>query len=333
MKQIIFLFCLILACGCSTSNNQEKHESKRNNIINVHNQVKEIDTGDVLISESHRAYPFDEYLAIADYKGYEKMIHIFDSKTYNYLASTGDPGQGPGELSNFGDILWNRDTRQMYTSDYSSMTTYAFLMDSVLSNPSYKPEVKREIKKIDGITPSNFVFLNDTLAFAVQFISGENFTWKEFPCRFNFSTGQMKRIDYPYPELKKRRILVAASQEKNRIIVVNKRYDILSVIDFNGNLLYNVFGPDWDIRDNNRQCFGRPVIFKDKILALYDGRKYSDMKQHSKVLVFSLDGDYIKTLETGYEIAYLTLDETNRRLILSCNDEIQFGYLDLDEVL
>ena len=332
MKQLVFLLCLFLACSCS-SNKQEKHQSKRNNIVNVHNQVKEIDTGDVLISESHRACPIDEYLAIIDYKGYDKMIHIFDSKTYKYLASTGDPGQGPGEFVSMGDILWNKESRQMYVADYGSMNTYAFLMDSVLNNPSYKPEVKAKIANINGASPSHFTHINDTLSFAVEYATEGKSSWQEYPCRYNLQTGEMKRIVYPYPKLKRYRVFIEGSLEKDRIIVSNKRFDILSVLDFDGRLICNVYGPDWDENNRDLQGFGDAVFYQDKILALYDGRKYSEYKQFPKIMVFTQEGDYEKTLDVGYEIDDMTLDETNHRLILSCNDEIQFGYLDLDEVL
>jgi hypothetical protein len=49
--------------------------------------------------------------------------------------------------------------------------------------------------------------------------------------------------------------------------------------------------------------------------------------------VFDLDGNYIKTLDVGYRIWRMSVDEDNDRLFFTFDDEIQFGYLDLKGIL
>ena len=44
-------------------------------------------------------------------------------------------------------------------------------------------------------------------------------------------------------------------------------------------------------------------------------------------------GNYMKTLETGYQILKLCYDEECHRLILFSYDDIQFGYLDLEGII
>ena len=48
---------------------------------------------------------------------------------------------------------------------------------------------------------------------------------------------------------------------------------------------------------------------------------------------YLLDGNYLKTLETGYKIARFCYDRDNNRILLSMDDDIQFGYLDMKEFL
>ncbi|MDR3309440.1 MAG: 6-bladed beta-propeller, partial [Tannerella sp.] len=53
----------------------------------------------------------------------------------------------------------------------------------------------------------------------------------------------------------------------------------------------------------------------------------------TKFFVFDLTGEYIQTIETGYRIGSFRFDKENNRLIMVFDDEIQFGYLELDGLL
>jgi hypothetical protein len=46
-----------------------------------------------------------------------------------------------------------------------------------------------------------------------------------------------------------------------------------------------------------------------------------------------MDGNYIKTIETGYRICDFCYDEKNNRVIMNLDNEIQFAYLSLDKIL
>lgn len=49
------------------------------------------------------------------------------------------------------------------------------------------------------------------------------------------------------------------------------------------------------------------------------------------LLVYDLDGNYIKTLNVGYNMNAFCYDPEYNRIIMSLNDEkLQFAYLDLD---
>ena len=57
MKKYGILIVLMALIGaCSHKNEKEKHQSSRNNVVNVKNQIKEIDTeNEVLIGNHSRA--------------------------------------------------------------------------------------------------------------------------------------------------------------------------------------------------------------------------------------------------------------------------------------
>ena len=56
------------------------------------------------------------------------------------------------------------------------------------------------------------------------------------------------------------------------------------------------------------------------------------MEQDEKQII-KLLGNYLKTLETGYQILKLCYDDEHHRLILFSYNEMQFGYLDLEGIV
>lgn len=81
--------------------------------------------------------------------------------------------------------------------------------------------------------------------------------------------------------------------------------------------------------------YGSIVICNNHIIVGYSGERSPDTGNiHvSKLLVYDLDGNYIKTLNVGYNIIIFCYDSEYNRIIMVLDDEIQFAYLDLDGLL
>ena len=114
-------------------------------------------------------------------------------------------------------------------------------------------------------------------------------------------------------------------------------HDLMTICSLNGDLKYNIYGPNWDTETHGIYHFGPVKFCNNRIVALYSGEKILNKEGRSnfptKFLVFDLDGNYLKTLETGYKIARFCYDKDNNRIIMSMDDDIQFGYLDMKEFL
>lgn len=95
MKKYGILIVLMALIGaCSPQNEKEKHQSSRNNVINVKNQIKEIDTeNEVLIGNHSRATYTNDYLIIRDHHAWNGVIHLFDKTDFHYLTSAGNKGE------------------------------------------------------------------------------------------------------------------------------------------------------------------------------------------------------------------------------------------------
>ena len=147
-------------------------------------------------------------------------------------------------------------------------------------------------------------------------------------------------MKYEHPEIKKKRSNFTASIENDLYIEYHNYNDLISICNLNGDLKHNIYGPDWDGKGERGKisCYDNAVVCKNKIVASYSGddtfiendNRGKRSNNPTKLLVFDLNGDYIKTLETEYEIVSFNYDKDNHRLILNLDDEIQFAYLDLN---
>lgn len=111
----------------------------------------------------------------------------------------------------------------------------------------------------------------------------------------------------------------------------------MTICSLAGDLRYNIYGKEYNTKVSDEKFYYGGIAFcGDRIIASYSGQNtFSQNKVNypTQLLVFDLNGDYLRTLETGYEIADFCCDIDNRRVILVVNEEIQFAYLDLDGLI
>ena len=112
-------------------------------------------------------------------------------------------------------------------------------------------------------------------------------------------------------------------------------FDVMTICNLDGTLRCNVYGPNWVDNKTDKMHYNRDVcIGGDKIYALYAGVHYSSPDNYpTKMLVYDINGNYIKPLDIGYHILNFCYDEDHHRLILHADDDIQFGYLDLEGII
>lgn len=332
MKNILeYLLLIALCCGCAQSATTEKYQKSRNNIVNIHDKIKEIEIEDVLIGKISLPYIIDKYLIISDYESPDQLIHIFDKNTFRYLTSTAYKGQGPGEIAMIGHIEYDKARRKFYVTDHGKQKIFSYDLDSVLSDPSYMPEVKLDMDI--NLFPDIYKYIDDTLCIGrvIKPIGTNDF--KPYVAKWNMLTGNMQLMKYEHPDIQKVRFSSEVSPEHNMYLQCYSRHDLMTICDLNGNLKYNIYGPAWTSNVSQTSHYWEAVFCGDRIIASYSGgdrRTNTDFP--TKLLVFNLEGDYLQTLETNYRISRFCYDRENNRLIFCMDDEIQFGYLDLDKL-
>lgn len=189
-----------------------------------------------------------------------------------------------------------------------------------------------------GLFPNDYIYINDTLSIGVTIQPLGNSDFNPVVGKFNMKTGEIKHMSYTiHPEVKKKRICFGISLELGIYVECYIPHDLMTICSLDGDLKYNIYGPNWDTETHGIDHYGPVEICNNRIVALYSGEKFFTKEGRTnwptKFLIFDLEGNYLKTLETGYQIARFCYDRDNNRILLSMDDDIQFGYLDMKEFL
>ncbi|GAB6010931.1 6-bladed beta-propeller [Viscerimonas tarda] len=335
MRHLTKLLCVLftMVCwGCAHDSETEKYQNSRKNVVNVREKVKEIEMEDVLIGQTARLFLIGDYLIIGDYKSLDKLIHIFDRETFTYVTSIADRGQGPHEITNMGHIETDESSRLFYVSDHGKQMILSYNLDSVLVNPSDVPHEKMKMNK--GLFPDKYRYLNDTLSIGLIIEPIGNSDFSQIVAKWNMATGEIKPMKYKHPKIEKKRVNFAVSEDNGIYVECYTNHDLMTVCNFQGDLIHNIYGPDWSSQGNKTRYYGKVVFCNGKILASYSGGdRLSEERFPTKFHVFDINGDYLQTLETGLKICDFCYDKKTNRIIMNLDEEIQFAYLELDKLV
>lgn len=183
--------------------------------------------------------------------------------------------------------------------------------------------------------PDNYQYINDTLCYARIIVPEGVSKFNELAVKWNMQTGEIKPMNYSHPKVEKRRITLDVSIEDNLYAEAFHNRDLITVLDLDGNLKFNIYGNNWGSREENElQHYGNVVLCKNRIIASYSGGdRLTDEYFPTKLVVFDWKGNHLKTLGINYRISDMCYDKDHNRIIMSLDDEIQFAYLDLNGLL
>lgn len=332
MKRILIILTLILfSFGCRYAAPTEKHQKNRDRIVNIHDKIQEIDIGDLLVGSIAKVYVMDECFFIMDYKAYDDQLHVFD-KAFKHVCSGIRKGRGPGEIIIPGEPIIDEAHRVFYVPDYGKQTIFCYKLDEFIADSTYIPASKMNLNTKQF--PSKSQFISEDLLLGVIIEPIGNSSYKQSLAKWDMNNGEIIPMPYEHPDIERRRVDFAVSCQTGLYVEVYHHHDLMTICSLDGLLKYNIYGPKWDSRTSNAFIFyDKPLFCRDRIIVSYSGGKNDfDESYPTKLVLFDLEGNYIKTLETGYKISDFCYDEKSDRLILSLNDEIQFAYLDLDEI-
>lgn len=326
-----YLFIILLAACVSKNTETGRYYSSWDEKLDVKDKVKELDFQEVLISSNSIPYIMGNYLLIVDPQSLSEQIHVFDKNSFKYLVSFGHRGGGPGEITGIGNLGLDEKRNRIYISDFGKQKIVYCHMDSVLDDSTYR--LKEIVSLEQKQFPSEYVYINDSLCVGRFIFPLNAYDYCPKVARWNMYTNEYKVMDYEYPGIKHKRMTCGVSAENQLYVECYANYDLLTVGDFEGNLKCNIHGPLWKKEPSKDIRFYSNAIFRgNQIVTAYSGSDKSE-KPPTQFHVFDVNGNYLKTLEVGYRILRFCYDKDTDRLIICFNDEIQFGYLSLKDLI
>ena len=338
MKTSFSILLVLLLVGCGSNNSTDIYVKSRDNVVKVQDKVVEILTEEPFISTYSDVHLLNDHLIVKDWKGYDYLIHIFDKNTFEHVKSTGTVGQGPNEIAYIGNIFTDEKKNNFYVVDQGKNRLLSYNLDSLLTVDYYRFTTKMTFTKSNY--PSGCCYIADTFSIVKQLSFAENGGGAIESCgQWNMLTGEFKK-GYIHPTQSTKAINTHSTHfdasEKQKVYVMCSRFfDVMTICNLDGTLRCNVYGPNWEDNKTDKMHYNMDVcIGGDKIYALYAGVHYSSPDNYpTKMLVYDINGNYIKTLDIGYHILNFCYDEDHHRLILHADDDIQFGYLDLEGII
>lgn len=325
------LFILFMSCSNIPEGALEKTYEKWDVIEKVEN-IREFPT-EVILSAQTRPYLVGNFLVIVDFKSVHNGVHIYNKNTFEYLTSVGILGKGPGEITQYYDVFPVKGTQTFWMYDHGKLIVYEFDIEEILKTKS----------KGGQFLPKN-IYDFDTKAFVVNpdrilspdrvigagFYPTSNSTYRLRPGKYNFISGEYQTWGYVHPESKNdnSRFWFTISDKHERYVIAYTTMDLMTICDLEGNLLYNIYGPNWDDSPTERRrnrYFHLVRIAGNYIFTPYLGNRGIVLDQYKRqravgstqMIIFDIDGNYIKNMDLGEEIAWFAIDEVNNRVIVN----------------
>ncbi len=344
LRSFLFLFMLSLF-SCRNNNKTEKHPDFSQNIIDVSNKIVPIKT-DLILGRSN-IITVGKYLILTNCESYDKGFVIFDKNTLKPIVSGGSKGQGPKEIIAYDNVLTvpnTVDNQSFYAFDYSQRVLYKYAIDSMINTPNYLPREILTTKQKKAI--AHFGILNDSIFLGLSLRVKKHAIIEDI-IRYNYRTRKAQPFGYNHPESRKSarrtRGHFALSPHKDKYVMGFHYIDLMTICDIEGNLICNIYGPNWgkDLR-KRFNFYGSIKIGKHYILASYLGKKgitkdkNGQLKavSNTKLLIFDSKGNYIKSIDLKEPFGSFCFDELNHRIIFSLSDrDDPLGYINLKDIL
>ncbi|MFI3304048.1 MAG: hypothetical protein SNF68_00015 [Rikenellaceae bacterium] len=345
MRQAILIAALCALASCGGEIPTERYQTTRDNIVDVSEKLVKIDLGEDLLLGQGSVTIVGEYLLIGDYTSKKELLHILDRTSFDHIWSGLRKGRGRGEVQALGKISADEERRCFFAIGRGNAVAYN--VDSLMNMRDYTPANYGSIRisddSFDGTrSVGSIEYVNDTLSFALLIsipkdgrVSVSNGMLKIKggslqTTAFNTTKGGVNIVGRSYPDDVEPFFCGTGSLRHNLIAEGHQSKDLLSLHDLEGNLICNVFGPDWESLDE-KIGFKSIHIIDDQIFATYSGRNVDEPKMEPEcITIFDINGEYLKTLDFGVGIFSYTYDKKRDRLILFVeSEENPIVYIDM----
>lgn len=319
---------LIILASCSPTK-----DDSASNEIDISQKITPFETDTIQIGGNAHIYTSDSLIIIGDPHSKDMILTLVDLHSLETIGQIAKFGAGPDEISVPGAIYIDNDGKSISVFDYGQLKIATYNIDSALVSADYAPIARANFTM--GQFPDRYVHVNDTLGFARSITMNPKIKgYSQGLCKYNITTGELTEISDP-KRMEGLKSLFGIYVPDGIIAEGATNNDILNIYDFQGTLLHEILGPEYQPQVSNDKVFFRQIrITPDYILAAYSGREGEKAYSTDKIRVYNHDGNYIKTLIVGKDLTDMAYDKNlNRLFCVFNNEDIQFGYIDLENIL
>lgn len=326
-KYLMALLSLAMAiCSCGKEGNDREE-----NVIDVSDQIQTLDTEDVLIGKSSDIYVYGDRLYIVDTRSNDLILHAYDTESGKYIGSALKPGPSPYEISRPGALGVDASTGDAIMFDYGQNRIVTFNVDSVLSDSTKEISTLRNLD-MSGF-PDSYIYVNDSTGYGRLIIPDGKDSYSQTVCRYDVATGDLKKFGKSEAVGEGNRSAIAVSPDGKTIVEACRTQDLIVLYDTEGNPIKEIKGKAYEpIADRSMSYFTGVSVTGNHILTAYSGNKADKGFYGDRIMVFDLDGHYVKSLKLGIEIRKMAYSPDTDNLYISTPDSIQFGFIPLAEI-
>lgn len=334
------LLSIVFTFGCSSKSGKEY--KIENNITDASDQIHDL-TLKTFIDKSFLYVVNDYLLVLEPMPQKNKSIHLIDLNSLSYKASGGFMGEGPGELIRPGRVGVDEKNNLAWIPDFGKMNLVPFSLDSIMADSVYRPLSYVRMKP--ELFIERFGLINDSIALGKAVAPSSRSTFIMDMVKLNLNSGDIQKFGYVNPQVSEKHTnsLFALSLTNKRYANVYIEENLITICDLDGNLISDVHGEEIKLEKGATTAYFSGVDFyMNYILASYIGGDDTIINEFqrqagnspSKILIFDVNGNYIKAIEVGNKFYYFCVDEVHNRLFFYFIDrENPIGYLNLDQLL
>lgn len=323
---LIVLPVLAVSCGHSGDNSLDKDVDISQNVIPF-----ELDT--ISVGNGAGIYSFGSMIVVVDGHAKDKILTIIDLPSLKVKGQIAQFGPGPDEITVPGAVFIDNSGKSISIFDYGQLKIATYDIDSALVKADYSPSIKADFNNRQF--PDRYVHVNDSIGFARSItMDPKSRGYSQGLCKYDITTGELTEISDP-ERMAGLKSLFGISLADSIIAEGATNNDILNIYNFKGELLHKTEGPDYSSEVMKDKVFFREIeVIPHYILASYSGREGENAYSADRIRVYKHDGSYVKTLIVGKNITDMAYNQASNRLFCIFNDEnIQFGYIELDDIL
>ena len=331
--QNAIIILLIFISGCSV-NSTDKYINDRSNIINIREKLKFIHT-DLIVGPNAKLYATDDYIIITDPNSMDNLINFLRADDYSFLCERVKRGRGPRELTRMGDIAVALDGHSFLVPDFGKHAIFRYDIKYLIEDDSYSynPSKICDLPKSQFPSTLKAIATVNFMGTIIEPVGTGHFN--QTVGIWNIENKEIRTIYSGHSKLSACRVCYDLSTEYSIVAIAHHHHDLMSITDIEGNLKYNIYGPKWNSSSSNKEYhYGDVVVCNDMIMASYSGGKNDDEgRAIHQIIVYDLNGNYVKTLDIGLPFQNFCFNSKNDSLIFILNDEKQFAYIKLFDII